>query len=346
MDFHMCFSVHPFFSKRLNDSQAVNFGRHILSTWTCNLKKWAQKVLEWLALRRQFWAIRLLALPKFIKKHNRWPRNPGSSRATFEDYVFRRMTGPFTAFEETCVDKEQAKSSATALSPGLLTAKTVSVMPLAPDSTLEQVGKFIYPFIGKAFVAKPTHTSGGIVFLGSGDLKAIVQQTFVMYQFARQNFFFNEYEVQYMGLKPKIIVEESLSSGNEPGKTGLGHHPPPDFRFYAAKGRVLFCQYDEGRFADHRQALFTVPEHRHIPIPDAFPLPNPLPEKPAHWEEMLQRASDLSKPFDFVRVDLYDLPDGVYFSEFTFTPNATLFPFRDPAFSRKLLEDVLNATSK
>ncbi len=302
--------------------------------------------MKWLALRRHFSAVRLLALPKFIKKHKRWPRNPGSSRATFEDYVFRRMTGPFTPFEETCVDKEQAKSSATALSPGLLTSKTVSVMPMAPDTTLEQVGKFLYPFIGKNLVAKPTHTSGGIVFLGSGDLKAIVQQTFVMYQFARQNFFFNEYEAQYMRLTPKIIVEESLSSGDTPGKTGSGYHPPPDFRFYSSRGQVLFCQYDEGRFVNHRQALFTVPEHRHIPIPDTFPLPEPLPEKPTHWDEMLRRASDLSKPFDFVRVDLYDLPDGVYFSEFTFTPNATLFPFRDEVFSRKLLEDVLKATGK
>jgi hypothetical protein len=256
------------------------------------------------------------------------------------------MTGPFTSFEETCVDKEQAKTSATALSPGLLTIRTVSIMPLAPDTTLEQLGMFLFPFIGKAMVAKPTHTSGGIVFLGSGDLKAIVQQTFVMYQFARHNFFFNEYETQYLRLAPKIIVEESLSPGYAPGKSGPGYHPPPDFRFYSSRGKVLFCQYDEGRFADHRQALFTVPEHRHIPIPDAFPLPDPLPGKPAHWDEMLQRASDLSKPFDFVRVDLYDLPEGVYFSEFTFTPNATLLPFRDKAFSRKLLEDVLHISSK
>jgi hypothetical protein len=308
------------------------------------LKKWAIKVLSRFALGRHFWAIKLLALPKFIKKHKRRPRNPVSSRATFEDYVFRRMTGPFSAFEESCVDKEQAKSSATALSPGLLTAPTLSILPLAPETTLDQVGVFLYPFLGKNLVAKPTHSSGGIVFLGIPDLKAVVQQTFVMFQLARQNFFFNEYEAQYLRLSPKIIVEECLPSTVSSGKNSLGYHPPPDFRFYSSRGKVLFCQYDEGRFTDHRQALFTVPEHRHIPIADLFPLPDPLPEKPTHWDEMLRRASELSKPFDFVRVDLYDLPEGVYFSEFTFTPNATLFPFRDESFSRKLLEDVLRAS--
>lgn len=310
------------------------------------MKKWLHAVLERLALKRKFWAIKLLAIPKFTKKHHRWPRNPASSRATFEDYVFRRMTGPFTPYEETCVDKEQAKSIAAALSPGIRSPLTLSVLPLTPETTLEQVGIFLYPFVGKSLVAKPTHASGGIVFLGSGDLQGIIQQTFVMYQFARHNFFLNEYEVQYMGLAPKIMVEECLPSSISIGKSGIRYHPPPDYRFYSSRGQVLFCQYDEGRFADHRQALFTVPEHRHIRVPDLFPLPELLPEKPAHWDQLIQAASDLSKPFDFVRVDLYDLPEGVYFSEFTFTPNATLFPFRDPAFSRKLLEDVLKASEK
>src|SRR5580692_7825293 len=106
-----------------------NFGLHILIPTDFTLKKWTQNVLRRLALRRYYWAIKLLALPKFIKKHKRWPRNPASSLATFEDYVFRRMTGPFTPFEETCVDKEQAKSSAAALSPGLLTTRTLSILP-------------------------------------------------------------------------------------------------------------------------------------------------------------------------------------------------------------------------
>ncbi len=325
----------PFFKGGIGSSQNASSG--IMKV------KWIKSFLEWLALRRQFWAVRLLARPRFYEKHQRWPLPPASPHAGFEDYVFRRMTGPFTAYEESCVDKESAKKAAVELSPGLKAAETVAVRPLTPGTTLEQVGLFLYPYVGKNLVAKPTHASGGIVFLGRGDLQAAVKQTYVMYQFARRNFFFNEYETQYMRLKPKILVEECLPW---PEGEGESHHSPPDFRFYAARGRVLFCQYDEGRFSGHRQALFTVPEHRHIPITDAFPLPEPLPEKPAHWDEMLRAASDLSKPFDFVRVDLYDLPDGIYFSEFTFTPNATLFPFHDPAFSRKILEDVLNAKTQ
>lgn len=43
-------------------------------------------------------------------------------------------------------------------------------------------------------------------------------------------------------------------------------------------------------------------------------------EKPINLEELLDAARVLAKPFEFVRVDLYQTPTGVFFSEFTFTP--------------------------
>jgi hypothetical protein len=44
-------------------------------------------------------------------------------------------------------------------------------------------------------------------------------------------------------------------------------------------------------------------------------------EKPPQWDAMMEYASVLSKPFEFVRVDFYiGRDDEIYFSEFTFTP--------------------------
>ena len=40
------------------------------------------------------------------------------------------------------------------------------------------------------------------------------------------------------------------------------------------------------------------------------------------FDEMLHYASILSKPFEFVRMDFYLSQTDIYFSEFTFTPNA------------------------
>jgi len=41
---------------------------------------------------------------------------------------------------------------------------------------------------------------------------------------------------------------------------------------------------------------------------------------PENWKEMVEMAETLSKPFPFVRVDLYSVHGKTYFSEMTFTP--------------------------
>jgi hypothetical protein len=299
-----------------------------------NFKRKTLPVL-WRLMPRSAVTNRFFALPWFLKRHGRFPHHPSSSKATLEDYVFKSMGGPWTPFHERCVDKESAKQEASELSPKIGIARTVAVLKLTNQTTLEEVGRFLYPFVGKNLVAKPTHTSGGIVFLNQGDPRNILRQTVGMYQLARESFFFQHYEAQYRRLPFKILVEESL-----------GPVPPSDFRFYCARGKTIFCQFDRDRFGDHRQALFSIPDFKHIPIRDVFALPEPLPDKPRHWAAMLETASELSRPFDFVRVDLYDLPAGVFFSEFTFTPNASAFPFSDPIFSRGVLEEVLKSSAR
>jgi len=42
--------------------------------------------------------------------------------------------------------------------------------------------------------------------------------------------------------------------------------------------------------------------------------------KPRNFDDMKSLASWLSAPFDFVRVDLYNIDGKIYFGEFTFTP--------------------------
>lgn len=50
------------------------------------------------------------------------------------------------------------------------------------------------------------------------------------------------------------------------------------------------------------------------------------PEPPKNLEEMMKIAKKLSEDFPFVRVDLMNVNDKVYFSELTFTPSAGIMP--------------------
>ena len=43
---------------------------------------------------------------------------------------------------------------------------------------------------------------------------------------------------------------------------------------------------------------------------------------PPQLTEMLQLSSELSNPFDFLRVDLYNVDGKIYVGEFTLTPAA------------------------
>ena len=53
---------------------------------------------------------------------------------------------------------------------------------------------------------------------------------------------------------------------------------------------------------------------------------NTLPEKPKNLDVMLEIAKKLSEDFPFVRVDLMNVNDKLYFSELTFTPSAGIMP--------------------
>lgn len=50
-------------------------------------------------------------------------------------------------------------------------------------------------------------------------------------------------------------------------------------------------------------------------------------KKPILFEEMKEIARKLSKDFDFVRVDLYQVGKKIYFGELTFSPACCVFPY-------------------
>ena len=54
-------------------------------------------------------------------------------------------------------------------------------------------------------------------------------------------------------------------------------------------------------------------------------MPSVIPSKPTNFQLMLEYAEILAEDFEFVRVDLYDVNDRIYFGELTFSPNGGFF---------------------
>lgn len=110
-----------------------------------------------------------------------------------------------------------------------------------------------------------------------------------------------------------IIAEEFLA--------GPGGAFPADLKFHCFHGADgsfdWFLQYDTDRFGEHRQDIFDSNLAR-APFTFAGTKPSDtLPALPENIEEFVAVAQDLSEPFDYIRVDLYDLDGEVVFGELT-----------------------------
>ena len=129
-------------------------------------------------------------------------------------------------------------------------------------------------------------------------------------------------EWPYKNVKPRIICEELLvdESGYE----------LKDYKFYCFNGTPKIVQFMSNRNSgkvnlnhfdlewnefgsgrkDHDRNINNV-------------------NSPKHLSDMIELSKILCKDFKFVRVDLYDTPDSVYFGELTFFPGSGFFEFID-----------------
>ena len=115
---------------------------------------------------------------------------------------------------------------------------------------------------------------------------------------------------------------------------GPGPALPIDYKLFAFGGRVEYVSVHLDRDLDgrgHRQVVLDR-DWRRV----SGPCDQPDPPRPASLGRMVRGAEALAAPFDFVRVDLYDLPEGPRFGELTFYPGSGLDRFEPLALDRAM----------
>jgi hypothetical protein len=160
-----------------------------------------------------------------------------------------------------------------------------------------------------SFVLKANHGSGYVIRVdGAQDRKAVLSRAASWLQ---KNFYWELYEGQYFHIAPRLMVEEYLK---------VDGADPLVYRLWCFDGEVAMIQVDDVSEAAIDVMSFYDGAWRRLDIqydPRAHHQDFPLPP---HLDEMTRVAGALSKGFAFVRVDLYDLVDGIRFGEMTFTP--------------------------
>ncbi len=142
---------------------------------------------------------------------------------------------------------------------------------------------------------------------------------------------YSKKEWAYQHIRPRIIVEELLSS----------NHPKDlkDYRLYTFNGEVKAILVDSPLYRRNRENVFFDPDWNEFKLTkyDEKP-PHPLPEKPGSFDEMIEVAQRLGKDIDFARIDLYDTTQGVVLGEMTVYPDGGFAntPTSCPVFNRWL----------
>lgn len=142
-------------------------------------------------------------------------------------------------------------------------------------------------------------------------------------------------EWAYGLVPPRVIVEEKLGAAPalQPGTSAAtpGDGIPDDYKLFVFHGRCRFIQVDAGRFGGRTQDFFDA-EWNHLPMSGGPAWADPEPPRPARFDEMIAIAERLGQDTDFVRVDLYHLPDRVVFGELTSYPAGGDSPFDPESF--------------
>lgn len=173
------------------------------------------------------------------------------------------------------------------------------------------------------FVLKWNHDSGSVIICRNKNKlnkEAIIKK---LDEFKSHNGYWYGREWPYKNVVPCIIAEQYLENGKE----GL-----VDYKFYCFNGEPQFLYVSKG-LDNHETASisFLTMEWEFAPYKrNDFKAFEEVPQKPSKFMEMIEIARALSKGHDFIRVDLYQVEEKVYFSELTFYPCAGYMRFSNP----------------
>jgi TupA-like ATPgrasp len=174
---------------------------------------------------------------------------------------------------------------------------------------VEDPNKIPFDTLARGGIIKATHDSGGNHIVRTGDTfdkKAIVDR---FSSLIKTKYGALKHEWAYQSIKPKIIAEELLLDAQ--GELAQ------DYKLHVFHGKCQFIhttpKVDGVRTG--KRSLFT-PDWKQIQVGWKHPQ-GPYIESPVLLEEMIEIAEKLAAPFDYVRVDLYNVSNRLFFGELT-----------------------------
>lgn len=176
----------------------------------------------------------------------------------------------------------------------------------------DNISQFRPDQLPESFVLKATHSSGWNLIVPDKSKQPWGINRKLMQYWLTHDIAWDGREWHYGLMKPRIVCERYLT--DETG--GL-----MDYKFYCMNGRVRFMQLNVGRNTENSTQNYYDLDWHLLPFGKSQPHnPDIHAGRPHHFDEMVRLATELSKPFPYVRIDFYETDNRVYFGEFTFFP--------------------------
>lgn len=170
------------------------------------------------------------------------------------------------------------------------------------------------------YVIKATHGSGWNVFVADPACLEPREAVRKLQGWLQTDYYPPAREWAYKHIPRRLIVERFIGSTRD--------RAPEDFKFFCFDGLPQVIQVDHDRFTHHTRTLYDM-SWQELPVEYGYPS-GPIIPAPTGLPEMVRVATELSRGFDFVRVDLYYIEGRVHFGELTVYPEAGFGPFTPP----------------
>ncbi len=163
------------------------------------------------------------------------------------------------------------------------------------------------------FVIKAAHGSHMNIIVKDKTMVNWKQSKWLMKSWLRQNIYWGGREWVYKDIPHRLIVEKYLEDSNGDLR---------DYKFFCFNGEPRFLQVDTERYGKRHVRNFYDLDWNWLDISDDVGSDESVQiAKPISFGEMIKMAQVLAKPFQFVRVDFYELSGKPYIGELTFFHN-------------------------
>lgn len=175
-----------------------------------------------------------------------------------------------------------------------------------------------------SFVAKANHDSGTVKIIkdkNKVDKKKIIKELNMSLKF---DYGIVSLEKYYSNIPRKIIVEKYLKE------------EIVDYKFLCFNGKVEMLFLCLNRNSTGLNVDFYSKEWEKLPFERHYKNSDKIINKPDNYEKMIEISEKLAEDFDFVRVDLYEVNNKIYFGELTFCPGSGMEEFTPEEWDYKI----------